>query len=355
MFVYPQKNVPMTTVGLLSCGESLDTTNPWYHARFESAYQAWWYGKFSKIGCTRSCAINFAAEDLSGDYLPDYVYSCGECVNKVSDATRLESAKQGAGCNLCLDVLAPWAYHTKGATWETTSPLPTVEELQTFLRDENYVPATDAFRALPACERATWAQRVCARGGTTGEPYTIPLRNQVSPSPPIRDPPFFLTSPFGIIMMLGIVFMICLFVYASRPRAVVFKGIHFNNDSKETSRCDSNAVPNAIFRVRGYESTSERRPWYITDNGRWGAEWHPDVQGWQVRLADRLLKKQGDWDNGAFRAKSDATRLEWVENGTWEANVDTGGGPKWVKVPYVGAIPAWFTRVHTQSPAQTST
>lgn len=102
------------------------------------------------------------------------MYACGTCIDALAPTPIQFQAQKGAGCYLCVDLVAPWAYQQK------TQRLPTVAELQTFVdtppdATTSYMRAHETFQSLPACERADWLQAVCGRRADGVESYTIPL------------------------------------------------------------------------------------------------------------------------------------------------------------------------------------
>jgi hypothetical protein len=161
------------SVSVFTCGSELDAMNPLYHVRFQTPYDTWLkqklgYAQFS--GCWTACMPR-SATDISTTpttLLPD-MPGCGKCIKDLVESPQKTAARQGGGCSLCVDAVAPWAYQ------QHTTTLPTPEELQTFVKGTTYPDAYQVFQNLPTCERAEWTRAVCGGDTTSGKEYAIPL------------------------------------------------------------------------------------------------------------------------------------------------------------------------------------
>jgi hypothetical protein len=166
--------------------------NPWYSNRFQTRYQTWLE---THVG---SCYVRCSSTWITTP-TPLHVSTCGECLYHVSTTSQQALGSQGGGCSLCVEMVAPWAYH-----YHIRDRLPTTTELRTFLAGS--VPAAyKTFHSLPPCDKATWLQQVCGTGGTTGEVYHLPLDHRVSDTNATHDAQVFKFVMLAIYILCGIV------------------------------------------------------------------------------------------------------------------------------------------------------
>jgi hypothetical protein len=151
------------------CGTELNTMNPSYGNRFASEHKLWTENKL-KVLPDEECQT-YCVDPLYSDNLRTYFGACSNCVRErlpqLSDPIQQKDVLQGAGCSLCVSIVAPWAYQ------QQTDRLPTMDEIHTFIKggpllpvqgaayNDQYEKALETFQKLPACEQATWLSKMC--------------------------------------------------------------------------------------------------------------------------------------------------------------------------------------------------
>jgi hypothetical protein len=204
-----------TSVSVFTCGSELDARNPLYHKRFQASYDTWLkqkLGDAQSSGCWEACVDTRATAISTAltTHLPD-LYRCGKCIHDLVESRQKTAARQGGGCSLCVDVVAPWAYR------QHTTTLPTADELQTFVKGP-YQDAHRVFQTLPACERAEWTRAVCGGDTPSGKEYPIPL--EVVSTTPTQGASSGLSTGaiVGIIVVVLLVIIIGLVIVRWRRR-----------------------------------------------------------------------------------------------------------------------------------------
>jgi hypothetical protein len=206
-----------------TCGSVLDTKNPAFSQALFTGYQAFLQSHVGKTPadhvCVEPCvpltsdAMWRAPSAIPVPSLPPVVTPSvspsvapplastalstqdrtAACVKCVYDNRTTASILLGGGCNLCVEVVAPWAMKTYGGVQGVlpaagaTLALPQGQELYDFQTNTNtttgYAATLQTFRNLPACQQAEWIRLMCGQDqvlpntspAPVGQPYQLAL------------------------------------------------------------------------------------------------------------------------------------------------------------------------------------
>lgn len=197
-----------------TCGSVLDTKNPAFSQALFTGYQAFLQSHVGKTPadhvCVEPCVpltsdamwrapstipvpspTPSVSPSVSPSVAPPLTSTTlstqdrtAACVKCVYDNRTTASILLGGGCNLCVEVVAPWAMKTYGGVQGilpaagATPALPQGQELYDFQTNTNtttgYAATLQTFRNLTKCQQAEWVRLMC------GQDEVAPL---ISPAP----------------------------------------------------------------------------------------------------------------------------------------------------------------------------